>query len=807
MTHSSRSKSGQGGNPRRPRATNTQPPSKSSSTKAPPSRSGGTNRPAAKLTDRESKVKEPLSGEALALIVLLVSLFVMLSVFTPLFGLLGRGVREAVEVLFASAAGVIFSITFLAALAHLARAELTTRRMFWWKITALAIDIAAIDGSLFQGVKFGFGSAYLRAHGGLVGESIGGGLALVASKVGATIILGLIGLLCLLWLFGVGFDRVAKVFSKKASSSLDAMKSAKSGGSPEPEVDVLGNLFPVISEGDSGHSVGEVFSEGEGALGQEADDETEEFYVDLSEEAPTPSDGPVREEVVADPDDLSTTGTGHKKTAGAIQTWKLPPPSILSKGVANKIDQVELADRGRALQGALMTHGVPTRLSGMTVGPTVTRYELELGEGIKVAKLLSLQRDIAYAMAAADIRILAPIPGKSAIGVEVPNRSREVVTLGDVLLAPEMKKATLPLEVPLGRDIYGRTIVSNLADMPHVLIAGATGSGKSSALNSMITSILMRATPAQVRMILVDPKRVELGQYSRLPHLLSAVVVDPKRAAGALNWATKEMDRRYDLLAGVGVRNITGYNELAEASKAASQEYIFDPLDVETPTMESLPYIIVVVDELNDLMMVAPRDVEDSICRIAQKARAVGIHLLIATQRPSVDVITGVIKANVPSRMAFSVASQADSRVILDQPGAEKLIGKGDMLIVTADSSVPRRIQTPWVSESEVRGVVGFWLRQSGPAYLDELEEVSDGGKGSSESGASQDEYYNEALRLVVSSQLGSTSMLQRKLKVGFARAGRLMDLLEQDGVVGPSEGSKPREVLMSKEELDELSI
>lgn len=807
MTHSARSGGGQRGTPRRSKTATNKTPTKTASAKQMPARSIRTARPSGKLPNRKADEKEPLSGEAVALLVLLVSVFVMLSVYTSLFGLLGRGVRGAFYDLFASATGLIFAVTFLAALAHLARAEVTTKPLFWWKITFLVIDIAAIDGSLFYGGRFAFSSGYLKSHGGLVGESIGGGLSIVASRVGASIILGLIGVLFLLWLFGIGFDRVAKLFSKKARSSLDAMRSATAQSEPEAVVDVLGGLFAGDHDDDTNYLGAGV----EGPAGQDddisgsgVDGESTEFYVDLSEKAPSGGNGEV-----ADLDGVGTAVASPKKASGGAisPTWKLPPVSILSKGVANKIDQVELADRGRALQGALMTHGVPTRLSGMTVGPTVTRYELELGEGIKVAKLLSLQRDIAYAMAAADIRILAPIPGKSAIGVEVPNRSREVVTLGDVLMAPEMKKATLPLEVPLGRDIYGRTIVSNLADMPHVLIAGATGSGKSSALNSMITSILMRATPSQVRMILVDPKRVELGQYSRLPHLLSAVVVDPKRAAGALNWATKEMDRRYDLLAGVGVRNITGYNELVEASKVASQEYIFDPADLETPTMESLPYIIVVVDELNDLMMVAPRDVEDSICRIAQKARAVGIHLLIATQRPSVDVITGVIKANVPSRMAFSVASQADSRVILDQPGAEKLIGKGDMLIVTADSSVPRRIQTPWVSESEVRGVVGFWLRQSGPAYLEELEEVADSGKGNSENGSSQDEFYNEALRLVVSSQLGSTSMLQRKLKVGFARAGRLMDLLEQDGVVGPSEGSKPREVLMSKEELDELSL
>ncbi|MGH9077498.1 MAG: DNA translocase FtsK [Acidimicrobiales bacterium] len=488
------------------------------------------------------------------------------------------------------------------------------------------------------------------------------------------------------------------------------------------------------------------------------------------------------------------------RVAGA-GTWRLPPVALLTRGKAAEVDQRLVEVMGRTLEDALGAHGVETHLVGMTVGPTVTRYELELGPGVKVARVTSLQRDIAYAMAAADVRILAPIPGRSAIGVEVPNRHREVVTLGDILASGEAAAANQPLEVAVGRDIAGRPVLEDLATMPHILIAGATGAGKSSCINSIITSILVRATPDQVRLILVDPKRVELGQYNGLPHLLTQVVVSPKKAANALGWAVHEMERRYDLLAEVGVRDVSGYNAAFDRGDLASAGPD-GPAGDEAP--HRLPYILVVVDELNDLMMVAARDVEESICRIAQMARAVGIHLVIATQRPSVDVITGVIKANVPSRLAFAVSSLADSRVILDQPGAERLIGKGDMLLLTASSSVARRIQGAWVGEDEVRKVVAHWRRQSEPAYLPGVEGDDPGAAGGSLDGSEGDDLLHEALELVVRSQLGSTSMLQRKLRVGFSRAGRLMDLLEQRGIVGPSEGSKSRAVLMTPEELDQ---
>jgi S-DNA-T family DNA segregation ATPase FtsK/SpoIIIE len=525
---------------------------------------------------------------------------------------------------------------------------------------------------------------------------------------------------------------------------------------------------------------------------------------DASEDPPKPMREPIQ--IQLPPADEVVDASAHQLAidlgpATTPTQWRLPPLALLKRTGTTEIDRRAIDATGRVLENALSAHGVDTRVVGATTGPTVTRYELELGPGVKVAKVTALHKDIAYAMAATDVRILAPIPGRSAIGVEVPNASRHDVALGDILATEDARRAKHPLEVGFGRDIAWRPVLENLAAMPHILIAGATGSGKSSCINSIITSVLVRSTPDQVRMILVDPKRVELGQYNGVPHLLTQVVTNPKRAANALQWAVHEMERRYDLLSEVGVRDITGYNAAFDRGELAP-----DPgADV---TYHRLPYILVVVDELNDLMMVAARDVEESICRLAQMARAVGLHLVIATQRPSVDVITGVIKANIPSRLAFAVSSLADSRVILDQPGAERLIGRGDMLLLTASSTVARRIQGPWVSEEEVRKVVAHWRRQGQPQYIEGVEGSEDArshGAGGAGSEDGDDPMLVTAMELIVRSNLGSTSMLQRKLQVGFARAGRIMDQLERKGIVGPSTGSKARDVLMSVEELDEL--
>lgn len=504
------------------------------------------------------------------------------------------------------------------------------------------------------------------------------------------------------------------------------------------------------------------------------------------------------------PEVVTVADHAARRPTPAMGDWVLPDMAILSQSEGQDVDRASVERTGRQLEHALAEHGVETRLVGVVVGPTVSRFELELGPGVKVNRVTSLHKDIAYAMATPDVRILAPIPGKQAIGVEVPNVRRQMITVGDLLFSEEAANATHPLEVSLGRDITGKTIMANLAKMPHLLVAGQTGSGKSSCINSMLTSILMRSTPEEVRLILVDPKRVELTQYEGLPHLLTEVVTDPKKAANALAWGVREMERRYDLLSDVGVRDLDGYNKGVEDGKFPAI-----PTADGEKEREKLSYIVIILDELADLMMVAARDVEESICRIAQKARAVGIHLVIATQRPSTNVITGLIKANVPARLAFAVSSLTDSRVVLDQQGAERLVGRGDGLLLDGSTSSATRFQGAWVTEEEVETIVDFWKKQSPEVVYDSRvlgEEVSEAAAaipGGTTGDEDDDDLVMQAMELIVRSQLGSTSMLQRKLRVGFARAGRLMDILEERGVVGPSIGSKARDVLMTADDLD----
>jgi S-DNA-T family DNA segregation ATPase FtsK/SpoIIIE len=474
--------------------------------------------------------------------------------------------------------------------------------------------------------------------------------------------------------------------------------------------------------------------------------------------------------------------------------YRLPSLDLLRRAPASTAAGRDESQVMEALETTLRNFGVDARVVGYTRGPTVTLYEVEVGEGTKVKKVLSLGDDIAYALATPDVRIIAPIPGRSAIGVEVPNKQRDFVMLGDVLTSKEAKGDKHPLAVGLGKDVHGRAVLVNLTRMPHLLIAGATGAGKSSLINAFVSSVLMRATPDDVRMMLVDPKRVELSHFADLPHLLAPVVVHPKRAAEALGWVVREMETRYESLAMVGMRDIESYN----ASLARGSLRIPPGREGD---FERLPFILVVIDELADLMMVAPRDVEDAICRIAQMARAVGIHLVVATQRPSVDVVTGLIKANIASRIAFMTASAADSRVILDVGGAEKLIGHGDMLFLPSSASRPHRLQGAWVTESEIEQVSDWVRQQREPDYVQGVEGL---GKPPTEDETDlegDDPLLQQAGELVIRSQLGSTSMLQRKLKVGFARAGRIMDLLEERGIVGPSLGSKPRDVLMTWDE------
>jgi S-DNA-T family DNA segregation ATPase FtsK/SpoIIIE len=703
----------------------------------------------------------PWARDALGIGLVVLALLAILGLWFDAAGPVGHGLDWLLHGTFGVAA-VVFPILALYWGLVLLRgaAEQDRIRMF----IGFAIAMVGVLGliSLWQGNPRPFaGQSRLAGAAGLMGALASWPLGKLVSKIGVVVVWGGAVLLGLLIFTGTPlsavWERIVEVFSREEEADDDV----------EPEEDEAPPARPRVVHGD-----------GEVPLLELPD---EELLEDEDDEEPEPIEVPPM---------VRASRSGR---------YELPPLDLLRLSPASAGNERDEEHQMAALERTFHTFGVPAHVVAAHRGPTVTLYEVEVEAGTKVNKVLSLADDIAYALATPDVRIIAPIPGRSAIGVEVPNKVRDFVMLGDILRSKTAVEDEHPLSVALGKDVHGRAQLVNLTTMPHLLIAGATGAGKSSLINSFVTSLLMRADPDEVKLVLIDPKRVELTHFADLPHLLVPVIVHPKRAAEALSWVVREMEQRYELLAMVGVRDIDGYRAGLE------EETLRIPPGKEDDVVD-LPYLLVVIDELADLMMVAPRDVEDAICRIAQMARAVGIHLVVATQRPSVDVVTGLIKANIPSRIALMTSSQADSRVILDMNGAEKLVGHGDLLFAPSSVSKPARLQAAWVTEKEIQAV-GEWVRsQREVEYAVTVEGLGrppadtdeDGGLGG------DDELLEQAAELVIRSQLGSTSMLQRKLKVGFARAGRLMDLLEERGIVGPSLGSKARDVLMTPDEWEE---
>ena len=721
----------------------------------------------------------PWARDALGIGLIVLALLAVLAVWIEAGGPVGRGIAWLIRGAFGIGA---YAFPVLGAWWGIVLLRDTAREDRVRMFIGFAMVVAGVLGlvSLFAGnPSFADGERALHEAGGVVGSLTAWPLARVISPIGAAIVCAGLASLGLLIFTGTPFAAIKE--------RIDTFREERDERDP-----VSAKLERRMREATQALVVPRAFG---------LNDEDVVLLPDAEDDAQTETIPAVEEDTGFH---TAPAAAASKVARGRMVTtpdgpYQLPPLDLLRTAPPSNADARAERDTLAALERTLQTFGVDARVAGAHRGPTVTMYEVAVASGTKVSKVVGLSSDISYALATPDVRIQAPIPGKSAIGIEVPNTHRDFVMVGDVLRSPAAKQATHPLEVALGKDVHGRARMVNLAEMPHLLIAGATGAGKSSLVNSFITSLLARTTPEDVRLVLVDPKRVELSHFGGVPHLLSPVIVHPKRAAEALQWIVREMEMRYELLATVGVRDIDSYEE------GLRDGTLRIPLGMEEK-FEHMPFIVVVIDELADLMMVAPRDVEDAICRVAQMARAVGIHLVVATQRPSVDVVTGLIKANIPSRIALMTSSQADSRVILDMNGAEKLVGHGDMLFAPSNISKPLRIQGAWVTEGEVRAICDFIRAQREVVYENTVEGLAlPPGEGVGEHGlGDDDDLLEQAAELVIRSQLGSTSMLQRKLKVGFARAGRIMDLLEERGLVGPSLGSKARDVLLTWDEWEE---
>ena len=741
----------------------------------------------------------------------------------------GRGIYQAVT-------GGVGALAFLAPvlvallawrfLRHPDRNQATRRAAIGW--TALLLGLSGLLEIAKGSPRPSGGSAMIRKAGGYIGYGVGGPLARALTPWVAAPLLALLALFGLLLITGTPLHRIPERLSGlrelfgytaperddqdglEIDEDYEAGTGIRTRGPRRGQIAKNVRLRPALEAG--GHVkpydtplVGpgkKRDAAAKAVTGARPDGEAgliEALTFDTHGDHPAPAAEPAREPIELKPS-MPLRNPEQLTLTGDAVAYTLPPMALLRPGSAPKARTRANDIVVEALTEVLEQFQVDAQVTGFSRGPTVTRYEIELGPAVKVERVTALQKNIAYAVKSADVRIVSPIPGRSAIGVEIPNADKEIVSLGDVLKSQVAIGDHHPMVVGLGKDVEGRVLVANLAKMPHILIAGATGSGKSVCLNSLITSILTRSTPDEVRMILIDPKRVELTIYDGIPHLITPIITNPKKAAEALDWVVGEMERRYDDLAASGFRHIDDFNKAVRAGRLtppAGSERVYQPY----------PYLLVIVDELADLMMVAPRDVEDSVVRITQLARAAGIHLVLATQRPSVDVVTGLIKANVPSRLAFSTSSLMDSRVILDQPGAEKLVGQGDALFLPMGASKPIRLQNAFVDEKEIREIVAHCKKQAEPAYREDVAAVKESTREIDSDIGDDLDLLIQAAELIITTQFGSTSMLQRKLRVGFAKAGRLMDLLESRNIVGPSEGSKARDVLVRPDDLDDTLI